>query len=94
MDAQDAELADVVVILADPLPLRLEEAVEQLRGAGLTVDDVDAENGAIEGTTQVGLIKPIQSMPFVKYVRKVFEYTAEPPSPDPSDDESPESDGK
>jgi hypothetical protein len=86
MEQQDAEIADVVVILADPLPLPLEEATQQLKSAGLAITDIDADNGAIEGTLNPDLIKMVQAMAFVKYVRKIFEYTVEPPSGDDCED--------
>ncbi len=83
MEHQDAEIADVVVILSDPLPLPLDQAVQKLKSAGMSVTDVDADNGAIEGTMTANQIKAVQSEPFVKYVRKVFEYTADYPVGDP-----------
>jgi hypothetical protein len=87
MENQDAEIADVVVILADPLPLPFENAVQQLKTEGMSVTDVDADNGAVEGTLTADQLKKIQSIPFVKYVRKVFEYIAEPPADEPQDEE-------
>jgi hypothetical protein len=96
MEHQDAEIADVVVILSDPLSLPIGEATEKLKAAGMSVTDVDADNGAIEGTLTADQIKAVQAMPFVKYVRKVFEYTADYPVGDgrnqDSDDESEDED--
>jgi len=94
MDHRDAELADVVVILADPLPLPLHECVQQLKTTGMSVDDIDAENGAIEGTIRLGLFLLVEALPFVQYVRKIFEYTADYPAGDPRDQDGPESDAK
>jgi hypothetical protein len=89
MEQPEAEMADVVVILADPLPVSLEEAIGRLKSSGLAITDVDDENGTIEGTILSIQLTSLTSHVFVQYVRKVFEYTAESPTDDPANENEP-----
>jgi hypothetical protein len=83
MDHNDAERDDVVVILQETPGISFDDAVNQLRLHGLDVSDSDPANGEVEGTIDADKTKSLKSLPFVNYVRKVFEYTADFPPGDP-----------
>jgi hypothetical protein len=82
---QDAELSDVVVILAPMPAANFQDAVQRLQSQGLEVSHLDPDNAMIEGVIAADKLKSLRQLPFVKYVRKVFEYTADYPSGDPRD---------
>jgi hypothetical protein len=88
---REAELSDVVVILKDPISIPVEQAIEQLKGSGMTVEEFDPDNGAVEGTVPAGKIGELGKLPFVQYVRRVFDYLAETPEGDSSDESENES---
>jgi hypothetical protein len=74
---RESELSDVVVILRDPVGLPNEQVVQELKSCGMTVEEFDADNGAVEGTVPAGKIHDLGKLPFVQYVRRVFDYVAE-----------------
>jgi hypothetical protein len=90
MSHHEADLIDVMVVLSEELQITLDEAVIQLKLQGLEVCDIDPINGVIEGTIESGKIAAISLLPCAKYVRKVFEYTADYPIGDPRNTDSDE----
>jgi hypothetical protein len=78
----EAELSDVMVILRDPLVIPIDQAMEQLKQSGMTVEEFDPENGAVEGTVAADKIGELGKLVFVQYVRRVFDYVAETPEGD------------
>jgi hypothetical protein len=83
MSHNEADLTDVIVVLCEELQITLDEAVNQLKLQGLDVCDIDPVNGVIEGTIVTEKMAVLSSLPFAKYVRKIFEYTADYPKGDP-----------
>jgi hypothetical protein len=92
MDHNDAEMADIVVVMDDGGDAaKLDSLAAALRGMGITVEEVDHDNGVIEGTSKSEQVAAIQKIPGVKYVRKVFEYVADYPAGDPRDQDKEDS---
>jgi len=83
MGHQDAELSDVVIVLLEEMGLTMAEAVKQLAGMGLEVSEVKEEEGIVEGTIETVKVSGLKGVEFVKYVRMVFNYTADYPQGDP-----------
>jgi hypothetical protein len=83
MEHQDDELSDVVVILVDEPGMTTRDAAEKLKGTGLSVSNVDEDNGAVEGTIETAKVKSLENLELVKYVRTVFKYIADYPAGDP-----------
>jgi 4-hydroxy-3-methylbut-2-enyl diphosphate reductase IspH len=76
MPEQETELSDIVVVMEDDSS-NSSALVKLLKDAGVDVDQVDEENGVVEGTILTSKLKAIGSIPGVKYVRNVFTYIAE-----------------
>ena len=97
MNHHDAEITDVVVVLDCKEQDPIDKAVEQLKGLGMEVVDVNVDEGVIEGSIESARVHDIKSVQGVCYVRSVFTYTADFPVGDPRDkdlkpDEQPELD--
>jgi hypothetical protein len=96
MDHCDAEVTDVVVVLQEDPGMTVENAVLKLQTEGLSVSDIDQGNSVVEGTILSEKVKGLEKLPFVKYVRNVFSYTADylpgdPRNLDTDNDADPES---
>jgi len=76
MPPKESELSDIIVVIEDDVS-HADALVKRLQEAGVEVDQVDSENGVVEGTVSTSKIKEIQGIPGVKYVRNVFTYIAE-----------------
>ena len=76
MPPKESELSDIIVVIEDDVS-HTDALVKRLQDAGVEVDQVDTENGVVEGTVCTSKIKEIQGIPGVKYVRNVFTYVAE-----------------
>jgi len=76
MPPKESELSDIIVVIEDDVS-HTDALVKRLQDAGVEVDQVDSENGVVEGTVSTSKIKEIQGIPGVKYVRNVFTYVAE-----------------
>jgi hypothetical protein len=79
MEHQDVEMSDIVVVADDGALGKLDEWVATLKAAGVFIEDVDHDNGVVEGTIASALIRTIEKIACVKYVRSVFNYVAESP---------------
>jgi hypothetical protein len=83
MNHHDADLTDVIVVLEPERDVTMDKAVAQLKDLGLSVSETDEENDVVEGTIASDKVKSLQKLAFVKYVRNVFNYTADYPPGDP-----------
>jgi len=92
MNHRDAELSDVVVVLQDLDDKQADQAVAQLKSAGLDVASVNKDNGTIEGCVETCKVPDLKHIPGVSYVRSVMTYTADYPPGDPRDKDGPEQD--
>jgi hypothetical protein len=63
--------------------MSFKDVVARLQSEGLSVSDTDEPNGVVEGTLESAKAKGLEKLPFVKYVRSVFNYTADFPPGDP-----------
>jgi hypothetical protein len=70
-------MSDVVVILEEEPGISIEQAADKLKGLGVIVTDIDRENDVIEATVQADRIAELKKLPFVKYVRDVFDWVSE-----------------
>ena len=81
----DARISEVIVTLDKNYENKMDEAVSQMKGAGLEVSDTDGDNCIVEGTIDVCLVPALEKLDSVDYVRTVFTYDAEFPAGDPRD---------
>jgi hypothetical protein len=72
---QEEEMCDVEVVLKEPFAER-ESTIDGLRRNGLSVTDVDRDDGVVEGTIPAGGVAVLQKLESVAYVRIVFTYMA------------------
>ena len=94
MEQHDAEMAQVTIILQAEWAEKIKEALQQLQAAGLTVTDIDDQNGVVDGDIETGKIQSLKKLPCVETTRVDFDYMAEYPQgdprhPDPDADEDP-----
>jgi hypothetical protein len=89
MSNQPLEMCDVEVVLNEPFAER-PETVNILRQHGLTVTNVDRDDGVVEGTISADQLADLSHLESVGYVRVVLEYLADkaatPPAPSPEAD--------
>ena len=81
----DAVYAEILVILDAAYEERLNDAVEMLKGAGMTVDSADDDNSTVGGQIELERVHALERLECVDYVRKVFTYHANFPPGDPRD---------
>jgi hypothetical protein len=82
---RDAEVCDVTVILKRDYEDKLNEAVEQLKKAGLEVRSADDDNSVVEGSLETCNVHSLERCECVQYVRKGMTYNTEFPAGDPRD---------
>ena len=85
MAHRDAEISDVVVVLDALDDQQTQAIVDQLKCLGMCVESVDGDASVIEGCIESPKIQEVEKMPCVRYVRRVFSYTADYPVGDPRD---------
>jgi hypothetical protein len=76
MTEQPEEICDVEVILEEPYAER-ESTINDLRGHGLEVTNVDRDDGVVEGTIPADKVLELRRLESVAYVRIVFTYLAQ-----------------
>jgi hypothetical protein len=72
-----SRISDVIITLDKKYEDRVDDAVDQLKQAGVQIDDTDSENDVVEGTVDVGKVKGLEKLDCVDYVRTVFTYDAQ-----------------
>jgi hypothetical protein len=77
MANDESEMSDVVVILEEEPGINIDQAAEKLSALGFVVANIDRENDVIEGAVHSEKIGELKKLPFVKYVRDVFDWSAE-----------------
>src|SRR3954470_2664517 len=82
---RDAEVCDVTVILKQAYEDKLQEAVDQLKKAGLKVESADDDNSVVEGSIESCNVHALEHLDCVQYVRKTMTYNTEYPAGDPRD---------
>jgi hypothetical protein len=92
MSHEEAELSDVVIVLVDEPGMTTADAAKKLSEQGLSVTDIDEDDGVVEGTIETAKIPQLKKLNFVKYVRDVFNYVADYPPGDPRNTD-PDDDG-
>jgi hypothetical protein len=81
----DCRMSDVIITLDKKYEDKLDEAVAQLKKAGLEVSNADDDNSVVEGTIDVDKVHGLEKLDSVDYVRTVFTYDCEFPPGDPRD---------
>ena len=81
----DAIYAEIVVILDAAYEERLDDAVEMLKRAGMTVENADDDQSVVCGQIDMVYLHAVEQLECVDYVRKVFTYDANFPPGDPRD---------
>jgi hypothetical protein len=81
----DATYAEIVVILDKAYEERLNDAVEMLKAAGMTVESADDDDSVVCGQVEITMLHAVEHLECVDYVRKVFTYDANFPPGDPRD---------
>jgi len=83
MNHHDAEMSDVVVVLTDAAAQEVEASVKALVNAGLSVSDINTDEGVVEGSIAADKVHHLNTVDGVRYVRNVFSFTADYPQGDP-----------
>ncbi len=86
MSQPEIEMADVQIILQSDWAARHREAVESLKSLGVQIEDINEDEGEIEGVVSIDKIGAIKKLEFVAYVRTVFRYEDEENDTDSDDD--------
>ena len=81
----DATYAEIVVILDKAYEERLNDAVEMLKKAGMSVENADDDESVVCGQVDLEQLHALEHLECVDYVRKVFTYDANFPPGDPRD---------
>lgn len=81
----DIQISEIIVTLDAQWENKLDEAVAQLKKAGMEIVSADDDNSVLEGTIDACLVHDLQKLACVKYVRTVFTYSADFPAGDPRD---------
>ncbi len=81
----DATYADIVVILDSAYEERMNDAVEMLKAAGMTVESADDDQSVVSGQVELCNVHALERLECVDYVRKVFTYDVNFPPGDPRD---------
>jgi hypothetical protein len=82
---RDAYITEVMITLKGTYGDRMEEALKQLRGVGMHVDNADQDMSMVEGSIEAGSVHALEQLDAVQYVRKMHTYAAEYPAGDPRD---------
>lgn len=90
MNHRDAEITDVVLVLDCKDDASVQKVVSDVQAIGLSVANLDSENGVIEGSIDSSRVHDLKAVACVRYVRPVFTYTADYPPGDPRDKDGPE----
>src|ERR1700753_2536314 len=90
MNHQDAELAEVTIVLCKAYENRIAEAVSMLKAANLEVTETDEEHAVVEGTCDVSVLPALKGLECVNYVRVGTTWIADYPPGDPRDKDGPE----
>jgi hypothetical protein len=77
MSQGETEMSDIVVVMEEEPGISIDEAANKLVSLGMQVANIDRENDAIEGSAPSEKVGMFKKLPFVKYVRDVFDYVAE-----------------
>jgi hypothetical protein len=72
-----SRISDVIITLDKKYENRVNDAVDQLKTAGVRIDETDTDNDVVEGTVDVGKVRDLEKLDCVDYVRTVFTYDAE-----------------
>jgi hypothetical protein len=87
MAQDEAQMSDIVVVIDDSMADEIDKIADRIKTIGCNIEQVDHDEGVIEGTLPACKLPEIKSLPGVKYVRCVFNYEAEL-NASPDDDES------
>lgn len=74
-------ISEVTVVLDSKYdePPKTNEALEQLKGLGMTIRSVDEDDSVVEGDIDSSKLRDLQHLDCVDYVRTVFTYVADLP---------------
>ncbi|MGH7177456.1 MAG: hypothetical protein ACREJC_08760 [Tepidisphaeraceae bacterium] len=75
----DAYISEIVVVIDGKHADDMQEMVTRLHAAGVDIGRIDHDQGIVEGCVDASLVKEIDAMPGVEYVRTVFTYAANYP---------------
>jgi hypothetical protein len=90
MNHHDADIAEVIIVLADQGQQAVNGAVSKLKEFGLEIVDVNVDEGVVEGSCDANKVHDLKKIPGINYVRSVFTYTADYPPGDPRDQDGPD----
>ena len=85
MNHHDADISDVIVVLEELDDAQLLEAAKLLEAAGLTVNNVNNDEGVVEGCIDATKVHGLKHVANVRFVRTVMTYTVDYPPDDPRD---------
>ncbi len=96
MSHHDADISEVIIILHEEAGGTLDETLLKLMEWCVSIGEVDRDEAAVQASVESTKLKALEQLSFVKYIRRVFEYTADFPPGDPRnlDPDDEDSDGE
>ena len=82
---QDAYISDVVVVVDETAENNMDQLVDRLKQQGMCIENINRNEGIVEGSVDASKLRTIDDLPGVEYVRSVFTYVADYPAGDPRD---------
>ncbi len=90
MNHQDAEITEVVVVLHEACQNKLDDALSQLKAAGVEIFSTDEDEMLVNGSVETFKLKELEKLECVNYIRSVLTYIADYPKGDPRDQDGDE----
>jgi hypothetical protein len=72
----DNYISEIIVVVDAERCQNLNDVAAKLKTAGMSVIEINADEGIIEGTVSTSVLKQIETVLGVDYVRIVFTYNA------------------
>lgn len=77
----DTYVSEIIAVIKADACLDISKVVELLKAAGVAVSEVNDDEGVIGGTVPTSMLKQIDALGCVDYVRTVFTYNAHSDEP-------------
>jgi hypothetical protein len=68
------EMSDCTIVLSVKEAEAINQVVEAMKAAGITINDVDTDDGVIECTAPESVLVPWETHHMVEYIRRNFTY--------------------
>jgi hypothetical protein len=82
MEPTDPEISDITIVIRTPFADDLRPVVARLKALGVEIEDINEDEGVIEGNVLAAKVAEIQKLPCVQSVRIDFTYVPDYPAGD------------